>query len=320
MNENDIIDNYLKKLSINNSSSKFLNDDIFFDKKNKLAVTVDTYNEDVHFLNFDKPNLLIKKVLRSSLSDLICKGINPKYYFISISSPRGILNKKNLKLISNSLINEQKKFNIYISGGDTNYSKKISFTLTCIGFGKKIIERNNVKLNDDIYVTGNIGDSYIGLKILKNKIKYKNNYLKNYFEKKYYEPELAYKFTKILNKYANSSIDVSDGLYDDLNKLINKQKQGYRIYINKIPTSTNFKKILKINKLKLQDHLFHGDDYQILFTAPKKFRNVLISESQLLKQKVTIIGEICSKSTKNFLTNGNSVLNTADFKGYTHIF
>ena len=90
--------------------------------------------------------------------------------------------------------------------------------------------------------------------------------------------------------------------------------------MNKIPTSANFKKILKINKLKLQDHLFHGDDYQILFTAPKKFRNVLISESQLLKQKVTIIGDICGKSTKNFLTNGNSVLNTADFKGYTHIF
>ena len=46
---------------------------------NRLVVSVDTYIEGVHFINFKKPDLVIKKILRSSISDLICKGVKPKY-------------------------------------------------------------------------------------------------------------------------------------------------------------------------------------------------------------------------------------------------
>ena len=48
MDEKDII-NYLGKLAINNSSALQLNDDIFFDKKKEIAISVDTYNEGTHF-------------------------------------------------------------------------------------------------------------------------------------------------------------------------------------------------------------------------------------------------------------------------------
>ena len=61
-----------------------------------------------------------------------------------------------------------------MGGGDTVFSKKLSFTITTIGYSKKIINRNNAKLDDDIYVTGNLGDSFIGLQILKGKIKVNN--------------------------------------------------------------------------------------------------------------------------------------------------
>ena len=85
MDEFELIKKYFQKISNNNTSSKKLNDDVFFDKKNKLVVSVDTYNQGVHFTNFKYPNLIIKKVLRSSISDLISKGVKPKYYFISAS-------------------------------------------------------------------------------------------------------------------------------------------------------------------------------------------------------------------------------------------
>ena len=83
MNEFELIKTYFQNLSKNNPSSIKLSDDVFFDKKNKLVVSVDTYNEGVHFPNFKFPDLVIKKVLRSSISDLICKGVKPKYYFMS---------------------------------------------------------------------------------------------------------------------------------------------------------------------------------------------------------------------------------------------
>ena len=66
-------------------------------------------------------------------------------------------------------------------------------------------------------MTGNLGDSFVGLKILQNKIKVSKK-LKNYFIKKYFEPDIQIKLTKELLKFANSSIDISDGLFDDLRK------------------------------------------------------------------------------------------------------
>ena len=92
MDEFELIKKYFQKNSNNNPGAKKLNDDVFFDKKNKLAVSVDTYNEGVHFPNFKYPNLVIKKILRSSISDLICKGVKPEYYFISSASTQAIMN------------------------------------------------------------------------------------------------------------------------------------------------------------------------------------------------------------------------------------
>ena len=90
-----------------------------------------------------------------------------------------------MSLINKSLSNEQNRFNIKLSGGDTTSSKNLSFTIMSLGYSNKIVYRNKAKNGDDIYVTGNIGDSYIGLKALQNKIKLNSNQIK-YFIDKYY--------------------------------------------------------------------------------------------------------------------------------------
>ena len=170
MQEFDLIKKYFSKLSNNNKSSLNLNDDVFFDKSKELVISVDTYIEGIHFVNFKYPNLVIKKIIRSSISDLICKGVNPKYYFISGSGNQKSFSKRNLELISKSLKEEQKKYSISLCGGDTVFSTKLSFTVISLGFSNKIIFRNKAKLGDDIYVTGNLGDSFIGLKVFQKKI------------------------------------------------------------------------------------------------------------------------------------------------------
>ena len=109
MHEFDLIKKYFSKLSKLNKSSLDLNDDVFFDKRKSLVISIDTYNEGVHFLDFKKPDLVIKKILRSSISDLICKGVLPKYYFISGSGNKKTFTHKNLSKISTSLKKEQKK-------------------------------------------------------------------------------------------------------------------------------------------------------------------------------------------------------------------
>ncbi len=319
MDEFEIIRKYFKKNSKNNSAAKNLNDDVFFDKNYKLVVSIDTYNEGVHFPNFKYPYLVIKKVIRSSISDLIAKGVKPEYYFISGCGSKSKFSKKNLKMISKSLNQEQKKYDLKLSGGDTTNFNKVSFSITCIGFSKKIVERNKARLNDDIYVTGNLGDSFIGLKSIKNKIKI-NSKLKKYFVNQFYCPNLPYKIYKEIHKFANTSMDISDGLITDMNKLINKQKLSFEINVNKIPISKNLEFYLKkYKKLKTQ-YLFNGDDYQILFTASKKKRLLIKSIGKKMNQKFTIIGKINNGYKKNSIKLDNKPLNLSKFKGYSHKF
>ena len=319
MDEFELIKNYFQKISNNNPYAKKLNDDVFFDKKRKLVISVDTYNEGIHFPNFKYPNLVIKKIIRSSISDLIAKGVKPEYYFISGSGNKNKFTKRNLKMISDSLKQEQNKYDLKLSGGDTTNSSKISFSITCIGFSKKIVERNNAKINDDIYVTGNIGDASIGLKVIKNNIKI-NSKLKKYFVKQFYCPNLPYKIYKEIDKFANTSMDISDGLIIDMKKLINKQKLSFDININKIPISKNFIFYLKkYKKLRIQ-YLFNGDDYQILFTAPERKRLLIKSIGKKMNQKFTIIGKINNGNKKNLIKLDNKPLNLSKFKGYSHKF
>ena len=318
MDEFELISKYFSKLS-NNKNSFNLNDDIFFDKSKNLAISVDTYVEGVHFINFRNPDFVIKKILRSSISDLICKGVEPKYYFISGSGNFKSFSSSNLKKISESLDKEQKKYKIILCGGDTVYSNKLSFTITSVGFSNKIINRNKAYLGDDIYVTGNLGDSYAGLNILKKKIKTKSS-VENYFKKKYFFPNLHLNLTKKLFNFANTSIDISDGLISDLEKLINKQKLSYKICLYDIPISKNLKELLAKKRLNRLSFISRGDDYQILFTASPKKTRIIDKTFKSLRIKVSKIGKICNSNVKSHIIDQKGKKIAIKNKGYSHNF
>ena len=319
MHEFELIRNYFQKLSTKSSSALSLNDDVFFDKKNKLIVSVDTYIEGNHFLNFKNPDLVIKKIIRSSISDLICKGVKPKYYFISGSGNKKTFSKLNLSKISLSLNQEQNKYKIFLSGGDTVFSNKLSFTITSIGFADEIVYRNKAKINDDIYVSGNLGDSFMGLLVLKKKIKL-NKLLSKYFANQYFMPNIQLKLADHIKKFANTSIDISDGLLADLDKMINLQKLSYKLNLEKIPTSNNLKKIFDLKKLSKINYISKGDDYQILFTASKNKRRIIEKISSNLRIKITQIGSIESYAKKSFIIDDKNKTISLKNKGYLHKF
>jgi len=319
MHEFDLIQKYFSKLSKLNKASLNLNDDVFFDKKKSLVVSIDTYNEGVHFLDFKKPDLVIKKILRSSISDLICKGVFPKYYFISGSGNKKTFSKKNLSKISSSLKMEQSKYKISLCGGDTTFSNQLSFSITSIGYSKNIIYRNKAKINDDIYVTGNLGDSFVGLKILQNKFKVSKK-LRSYFVKKYFEPDIQIKLTNELLKFANSSIDISDGLVDDLEKMINNQKLSYEIWQEKVPISKNLQSYLRKNNYKKSNFISNGDDYQILFTASPDKARIIKNTSKKLGVKISRIGIIRPNNQKSLFVGEKGQHLLLKNSGYKHQF
>ena len=319
MHEFELIKNYFQKLSKKSPSALKLNDDVFFDKKNRLVVSVDTYIEGNHFIDFKYPELVIKKIIRSSISDLICKGVNPKYYFIAGSGNKKSFSKLNLSKISKSLNQEQNKYKIFLSGGDTVFSNKLSFTITSIGFANNIVYRNKAKIYDDIYVSGNLGDSYLGLLLLKNKLKL-NDKLTKYFTNQYFMPNIQLSLTDQIKKFANTSIDISDGLLADLDKMINNQKFSYKLFLKDIPISKNLKKILDLNKLSKINYISSGDDYQVLFTASKDKTRIIKKIASSCRVKLTKIGLIQSNVKKSSIVDHKNRDITVKNKGYFHQF
>ena len=319
MNEFEIINKYLKPLSLNNPGAMRLSDDIYFDSSKGIAISVDTYIEGTHFIDPSNPYKFLKRILRGALSDLYCKGIKPKSYFLSFALNKKLATPSWLKKIKNILNSEQRKFNISLAGGDTTYSSKLVITVIVLGNTvNKPVYRHNCAFNDDIYVTGSIGDSYLGLNILKKKINFGK--FNNFFKKKYYEPDLQTKVSPYLRMVASASIDISDGLAQDLQHICSNSKCGAYVDLNLLPLSSFSKILIKKKKIKLINIFSKGDDYQILFTSKPKNRSKIIALSKKLNTKISKIGLI--KKGRNIMFKYNMSkfkLNTKKM-GYIHNF
>ena len=133
-------------------------------------------------------------------------------------------------------------------------------------------------------------------------------------------PDLPIKISLNLLKFANSSIDISDGLFGDLSKLINKSKLFYKVDLNKVPVSINMSNYLKKFKKKKINFISKGDDYQIIFTSPKSKRDYIQKFCKKMNQKVTLIGNLTKDAKNNEIVDGDKRLKHANNEGYHHNF
>ena len=128
------------------------------------------------------------------------------------------------------------------------------------------------------------------------------------------------KISSNLFKFANSSIDISDGLFGDLSKLINKSKLFYKVDLNKVPISINLRKYLYKSKKKKINFISNGDDYQIIFTSQKSKRNYIQKLFKKMNQKITLIGNLTRDANNNEIIDGEKRLKYANNEGYSHNF
>ena len=131
------------------------------------------------------------------------------------------------------------------------------------------------------------------MKIIKNKIKI-NKKDKNYYLKKYYYPK-HFLFGQKLVNYASSAIDISDGFYGDLNKLISSHNLGANIDSKLIPYSNRTKMLIQKKLIKINFLLSSGDDYQLIFTAADKNSLKIKKLAKLNNVKITKVGTITQK-------------------------
>jgi Thiamine monophosphate kinase len=119
---------------------------------------------------------------------------------------------------------------------------------------------------------------------------------------------------------ANTSIDISDGLLNDLEKMLNKQNFSYHLNLNKIPISKQLNEIIKIKNLKKNNLISNGDDYQVLFTAAAKKARIIENISKILGIKISKIGKITSSKKRSVIIDEKGMQIVLKNKGYIHQF
>ena len=323
MNEYEVIKKIFYPLSFKKKFSLDLDDDAgLLPNKKQIVVGTDSIVEGDHFQKNEKNSLLIaKKLLRVNLSDLASMGANPFGYTLNLSLPKK-LNKKKLlkwiKLFAKGLREDQSKYQIKLLGGDTVITNgPLILSITLFGYKKKkIVKRSGANLFDDIYVTGNIGDSGIGYKILLKKLNLNRN-LNNYYINQHKLPNPPIEFGKKLVEFANSATDISDGLLADLNNIILSSKYGAKIYLENIPFTKQTKKLLNLKKIDTNYLLTCGEDYQLIFTAKKSNSKKIFFFAKKNSVKVTKIGNIIKKKKLIILNKNNEELPFSNL-GFKH--
>ena len=127
-------------------------------------------------------------------------------------------------------------------------------------------------------------------------------------------PNIQLKLTEQIKKFANTSIDISDGLLADLDKMINNQKLSYKIFLDDIPISNNLKKVLDLKKLPKIKYISNGDDYQVLFTASKNKIRIIKKIASNCRIKLTKIGSIQSQDKKSSIIDDKNIQITLKIK------
>ena len=149
-----------------------------------------------------------RKSVIACVSDFACKGIKPKYGMISINLPKSI-SQKQIDNIANGFKKASKEYKISIIGGDTNEGNEIVFNVCIFGNSNRIVTRKGSHEGDLIFTTGPFGYTSIGLDILLNNKKKKNNLVKKSLESVINpKPRLSYGLKN--KKYFTSSMDSSD--------------------------------------------------------------------------------------------------------------
>ncbi len=239
-----------------------------------IAVTTDIFLEDSHFkTSYFSPEAIGYKALAVNISDIYSMGGKPHNAQFALTIPKDI-SIEFLERSLSSMAKLMKEHNIILSGGDLTKSDKISFTISLMGLVDKEVKliRNQAKVDDIVFLVGDIGLSHLALNLLEENTANTNNYPKSlnahFFPTMHKESALAIAtFVKEHKDYNFSLMDVSDGLAQDLPRLV----QAYGVDITmefedvheEIRTFCN-NDIEKSIQLAIKG----GEDYALVGTCP----------------------------------------------------
>lgn len=282
----------------------------------QLLITVDTLISGVHFPVNTGARDIAYKSLMVNLSDLAAMGAVPAWITLAISLPE--INETWLAEFSAQLQETLSQFNISLIGGDTTRGA-LSITVQAMGLcdSDKVLRRDQAKPGDKIYVTGELGDAFIGLHAVLNGLD--DEGLSPCIQK-LNRPQARVAFAQQLTQYSTCAIDISDGLVADLGHILEASQCGARIELSKIPLSLSTQYYFQNYHKNIIDWsmvLTQGDDYELCFTVAEKNQAAVMALAKQQNLKLSCIGEITDSGELLCIDDNNEAVNFSG-SGFKH--
>jgi thiamine-monophosphate kinase len=268
-----------------------------------LVTVIDTLVEGVHFpADLDAADIAYRAVA-VNLSDIAAMGARPRWMTLALTLSQA--DEAWLDAFATGLFDAASEHHVALVGGDMTSGEKMVVSVQITGDVAKdaAILRSGASPGDTIYVTGTVGDAAAWLEL--NSAGGSDDYLQSRFCR----PIARVNYGRSLCGVASAAIDISDGLFGDLGKLLAASKVGAEIDLRKLPLS----EALQANfdpEAQRRLALSGGDDYELCFTAAG---TSLPDPGDL---RITPIGQVTSGDSL-ICRDGSGIVDYAD-SGYLH--
>jgi thiamine-monophosphate kinase len=276
---------------------------IAWDRNRYQVVTTDLLAEGVHFdrgtADFGDIGF---RAATANLSDIAAMGGAPKYLLVSLAIPGDAIGRQ-VTQFYDGLMAASRIHNVKLIGGDTSASKDGWFVnITLIGSVRSghVLFRSGARPGDDLYVTGTLGDSRVGLELLQRprrapRLRSLTPRLQWFLTQRHLRPTARVREGRWLSAvpWATSAIDLSDGLSGDLRHLCTASRVGAVIELSALPISPACRDYASAVKRDPSAFaLAGGEDYELLFTVPTRHRIRFERASRRERMRMTRVGKI----------------------------
>ena len=245
--------------------------------RNVRLITTDLLVEDIHFnRRFASWRDIGHKAMVGNLSDIAAMGGTPRQFLVSIAIPPS-LTTHDVDALYEGMMQPAKKSGTALIGGDTSSSPtKLFLSLTLIGDIKPahVVRRTGLQVGDEIFVTGTLGDSNAGLRMLQTPPRTRiPRVCRIWLSQRHLRPTARLEAGQRLAKHriATAMIDLSDGLSGDLAHLCEMNAVGATIDVTHLPMSGALHAYAHhIGERAYEIALQGGEDYELLFAVRPK--------------------------------------------------
>ena len=280
----------------------------------QLVISMDSLHQGIHFPEATPAFAIGYKAVAVNLSDLAAMGALPKWATLSLSVPE--IDQRWLSDFSQGLFSALTAHAVDLVGGDFSRGP-LSMTLQMHGLlptGTAVL-RSTAKPGDLIYVSGYLGDAVLALQALKGEINLSGEEFSRVLPALNL-PQAQVAMGLALRGIATAMIDISDGLSNDLPRLLSASHCGAEVDLQKLPVSHVLGNNMEA-QAAFQCAFIGGDDYQLCFTVKPTAQQELARLSERLQVLLTQIG-IVDDTKECHLLNSNLSYTQLRAKRFQH--